>query len=254
MADQTRDGGIAGTLKGPARLSRAPWPDPAPGSTGPAVAIPPDIHAAARLLVYLGHLLRKARPDPEPGSRYRVGAVVLNLTGHGTTGQQMDWPKADLMLTVGPREWNLGECSAADTRAEIEAGRLGRCVLPWLALRHGADDPAIINRWRAAALAEPAGRRRGEYAVLARVFAEAAGRKDLGKKEPEGFDMRESEIVKEWQAEGEARGEARGRVQGRRRRWCGCWKCGSGRYRRRCDSRSKRSRTLPGSKAGCPGR
>jgi hypothetical protein len=80
-------------------------------------------------------------------------------------------------------------------------------VLPWLALRHGADDAASIQRRRDAALAQPVGRR-AEYAGLALFFAEAAGRKELWKKGLEGFDLRESQVVKEWQAEGAVRGAA----------------------------------------------
>jgi hypothetical protein len=50
------------------------------------------------------------------------------------------------------------------------------------------------------------------------VFAELAGRTDAWRPALEGWDMRESQIVQEWQAQARAEGRAEGREEGEVRR------------------------------------
>src|SRR5262245_24974487 len=45
----------------------------------------PDPDMFGRLLVELGQLWQKHRPDPNPGSRYQLAASVINLTGTRTS-------------------------------------------------------------------------------------------------------------------------------------------------------------------------
>jgi hypothetical protein len=80
----------------------------------------------------------------------------------------------------------------------------------------GADNPALIERWKRLAEMEPDSRRRADFAGLARVFAERAGRSDLWHENLRGWNVEESAVVNEWMAQWEARGEARGEAKGAR--------------------------------------
>jgi len=65
----------------------------------------------------------------------------------------------------------------------------------------GADDPEAVRRWRKLAERQKQLHLHGNYGVLALVFAEMAGRKELWKKGLEGFNMQESTIMREWREE-----------------------------------------------------
>lgn len=96
---------------------------------------------------------------------------------------------------------------AAATMALIAAGQLDRCLLPWIALMHGGDDPIIISQWREAAQGEPDALLRAQYGALALTFADLGGRASIWKRELEGWNMGESRVINEWRAEGRLAGE-----------------------------------------------
>ncbi len=107
-------------------------------------------------------------------------------------------------------ERNLGDEDAAAVLAEIAAGRLRLCLLPWIPLLHGGGEAAIIQQWLELAGRETDSRRRSDYGGLALVFAEAAvGRKEW-QEALKGWNVVESQQVLEWIAEGEAKGEIKG--------------------------------------------
>ena len=54
---------------------------------------------------------------------------------------------------------------------------------------------------------EPDTRRRGDYAGLARVFAEAANCRPVWQQALQGFNVIQSQQVLEWMAEGEVKGK-----------------------------------------------
>jgi hypothetical protein len=66
----------------------------------------------------------------------------------------------------------------------------------------GTDDPELIRAWRRLAEKEKDAGRRANYGAFALVFAEAAGRLDVWKAGLEGYNMRESQQVIDWQQEG----------------------------------------------------
>jgi hypothetical protein len=78
------------------------------------------------------------------------------------------------------------------------------------------DDLAIMQQWQHAARMEPDERRRSDYGALALVFAELVDCWPAWKEALKEWNMKKSQQVLEWQAEGEARGEARGELQGLR--------------------------------------
>ncbi|MDY3560296.1 hypothetical protein R5W23_001525 [Gemmata sp. JC673] len=177
--------------------------------------IEPDPMMFGRLMIYLGHLWQSLKPDPERGSRFNIGAVVVNLTGTGRASREMRWPGTPLVTHLGVVERNLVTERAATLLAGIEAGHWSRALLPWLPLMTGGDDAVIIDRWKVLAEGEPDRRARGTYGGLALVFAAAAGRREVWEKALEGWNVIESPVVNEWIALGKAKGVAEGRAEGR---------------------------------------
>lgn len=193
--------------------------DPPDGGAPFALAvefqIEPDPLMFGRLLTYLAQVWQTLKPDAERGSRYSVGAAVLNLTGSGTASRDMRLPGTPLVTQLVVAERNLSRESAGAALGRIEAGLLGRSVLPWLTLMSGGGDATIIDRWKRAAEAEPDFRRRGNYAGLALVFAEAAGLATVWATALEGWNVIESQVVNGWIALGEERGRTQGKAEGK---------------------------------------
>lgn len=164
-----------------------------------------------RLLGYLSGLWLNRKPDAGRGSRFHVGAAVVNLTGTGATSQDMSWPAAGLHTGLAVAERNLEHESAAELVAGVESGRWSRCLLPWVPLMSGGENPDLVERWKAVAGAEPDRRLRGQFGAIALLFARRVGRGTVWEAKLEDWNVEESTYVNEWIAKGEARGEARGR-------------------------------------------
>jgi hypothetical protein len=166
----------------------------------------PDPDMFGRVMGYLSGVWLNRKPDDERGSRFHLGAVVVNLTGSGTASRDMSWPESGLRTQLGIAERNLERESAIDLLMQIEAGRWSRSLLPWVPLMSGGGEADIIVRWKALATAEPNSRRKAELGGLALVLADGAGHKDIWKQQLEGWNVTESSIVNEWMAIAEARG------------------------------------------------
>ncbi len=156
-----------------------------------------------RALEYVLRFRRERRPASDPRLKYLVGGVLLNLTGPRQ-------PEVLSMPLPGMAEFGLGsrvvrlalrEEDAAATLARIAAGDLGRCVLPWVAGMRGSRTPAAIEEWKRLADLEPDPRLRLEYAADALVFAELPDVWSEWKQALEGWNVRVSQQVLEWQAE-----------------------------------------------------
>ncbi len=164
--------------------------------------IEPDPLMFGRLLCYLGQLWLALKPDPGPGSRFHLAAVVVNLTGAGDASRDMRRPDAGFVTQLAVVERNLAGENADTLLAGVEGGRWSRALLPWLPLMTGGDDPGIIDRWKKLAEGEPDRRRKADYALLALTFAGAAKRKAIWARALEGWNMIESEVANEWMAVG----------------------------------------------------
>ncbi|MCI0462037.1 MAG: hypothetical protein L0Z62_34225, partial [Gemmataceae bacterium] len=94
----------------------------------------PDPDMFGRLLCYLGSVWLERRPPGPPGTRYLVGAVVVNLTGQRRTASR------DMRLGIGLRtcflvpEINLAEESASATLGGIKLRQLPACLFPLVPL------------------------------------------------------------------------------------------------------------------------
>jgi hypothetical protein len=139
-----------------------------------------------------------------------VAAVVVNLTGRGSTARTMAWPEAGLLTQLGVVERNLAAEEAAAVLAAVAAGQAAGVVLPLIPLMHGGGEASIIQEWKRLASAEPDARRRGDYGGLALVFADAAGCQAAWKQGLRGWNVIESKQVQEWKDE--ARAEERAEV------------------------------------------
>jgi hypothetical protein len=160
-----------------------------------------------RVLEYMLRFRRERRPPSDPRLKYLVGGVLLNLTGPRQ-------PDGLAMALPGMAEFGLGgrvvrlalrEEEAAGTLARIASGELSRCVLPWVPLMRAGGEPAIIEGWKRLADLEPDPQVRLQYAGDALVFAELPGVWEEWKRALEGWNVRESQQVLEWQAEAEVR-------------------------------------------------
>jgi hypothetical protein len=138
---------------------------------------------------------------PRRDDGFQVDAVVVNLTGRGSTAQTVDWPEAGLLTRLGVVERNLAGEDAQAVLAAIAAGQAGRVVLPLIPLMQGGGEAGIMAEWVRLASAEPDARRRADFGGLALVFAEAAGCRAAWKQTLKEWNMIQSQQVLEWQAE-----------------------------------------------------
>jgi hypothetical protein len=74
-------------------------------------------------------------------------------------------------------------------------------VLPWLPLLRGATEAANIAEWQRLGDSEPDARSRSDFGALAIIFAELAGTASIWRQALQGWNMRESPQVLEWQLE-----------------------------------------------------
>lgn len=170
-----------------------------------------------RLAEYALRVRREKSQQTEPRVSYSVAAVVVNLTGPAQadewTMSPPDFADLGLHFRVGVR--TLREEDGLQLLTDIERGRVTRGMLPWVALMHGGDDPAVVEYWKRLASAEVDPHKRGDYGGLARVFAELCGRGEVWTRGLEGWNVEVSQVVLEWQAQALARGLTQGRTEGR---------------------------------------
>jgi hypothetical protein len=164
----------------------------------------PDPGMFGRLQKQIGEWWLDLRPDELPDSRYQVCAAVVNLTGtrqSAPASRQYHFPTPDGLSWGGKvRERYLAEESADETLGRVERGELRCCILPLIPLMHGAGETVIINRWLAAAGAEPDSRRRADLGALALTLAALKDWFAAWNNALKGWNMQESQFVLELQA------------------------------------------------------
>jgi hypothetical protein len=168
-----------------------------------------DPEMFGRLLQYLGAVWLGLRPAPLRGDRYGVGAVVINLTGKGQSGQAMRLGQTRVLTHLGVAEWNLAEMSAEELLAEVDGERAPTLALVRLPLMQKGGHPGIIREWLRLA-AQETDKNKRKALGLAVLFAEKAGHGQAWREALKGWDVVESQIVKEWTAQARAEGEIKG--------------------------------------------
>jgi hypothetical protein len=162
-----------------------------------------------RVLEYMTRFRRERRPESDPRLKYNVGGVILNLTGP---------PQPDTLAMPVPGLTGIGtqfratrramrEEDAGATFTGIASGQTARSVLAWVPLMRGCGEASIIEEWKRLADREPNQELRLKYAAIALVFAELPGVWDEWRRALEGWNVRVSQQVLEWQAEARAEAE-----------------------------------------------
>ncbi len=143
-------------------------------------------------------------------------SVLLNLTG-AVQPNVLDMTEATLD-GAGTRmeavQRTLREEGAAATLRRIAAGEWQRCVLPWIPLMRGGGDAAIIAEWRRLASQERNASGRADFGALALTFAELAKRKGLWQAGLEGWNVKESKFLADWEKKGMEKGMEKGMAKG----------------------------------------
>jgi hypothetical protein len=136
-----------------------------------------------------------------------VIGFVVNLTGSMESGELSIAPPdcGDLGLWAKMKPRNLSTMNAAAILADLAAGKLALCVLPWVSLMSGGGELATIEEWKRLALTEPEEEKRRAYAGLALVFADKAGCLNSWGKGLEGWNVERSQVVLEWERKAELR-------------------------------------------------
>jgi hypothetical protein len=174
------------------------------------------------------HLIVEVETEPRPDGLARLGiyelllaievrgvlddgppvyGAIIHLTGTRKRGPLLLTRSAgDPGVLVKPIEVWLAELSAADTVALLESRVLALCILPWVVLMRGGGEPALIERWKRLAEREPDVEKRALYRALALVFAELIPELVNWQRGLEGWEVRESQYLKSFEARGEVRG------------------------------------------------
>jgi hypothetical protein len=175
----------------------------------------PAVNMFGRLLEYLGRLWLELRLPDHSILSFRVGAAVINLTGRGNASRTMELGDTGLRTVLHVVEKNLADDDAQAVLDAIATGDQDRFLLPWIPLMQGGHEASIIRQWKELAMAETDKQRRGDFAGLALVFAEAAGCRTHWREALMGWNMEISQQVLEWQAEALQRGKAEGKAEGK---------------------------------------
>ena len=164
-----------------------------------------------RLLEYQLRVMRKLRHGPHRRDRYQVAGMLVLLRGKkGDLELHVRLPGTNIGLDWTARTLSLSQQQAATTLERIGRGELGKSVLPWVPLMAGGGVAAAVQEWVRLAGEETSAERRRDYAGLARVFAERAGCLPAWERALEGFDMWQSQVIKEWKDEGRKEGRQEG--------------------------------------------
>ena len=179
---------------------------------------------AVWLLVYLGLLHEDLRHGPHDRDRFQMMAAVLNLTDT-TLATTIDWvppvpapalPSEPRPFGVQARFWarHVRQEQAEATLEGIAAGRIALCILVWVPLMIGGDDPDVLERWQEVALLQKEPHLLADYVALTRVFAELAGRQAAWTAALKEFNMNDSVFLTEIENQAIERGMAKGMAKG----------------------------------------
>lgn len=154
----------------------------------------------------------------ELNQQFPVIGALLNLTGPAQA-DRLDMTVAELddaglHLRIILR--TMRDEEAAHTLRKIDTGEWDRCILPWVPLMRRAEQAAIMEEWKRLADRESDKQWQSDYAGLALVFADLANRWSIWRDALEGWNVKQSQQVLEWQAEARREGLREGELAGQR--------------------------------------
>jgi len=135
----------------------------------------------------------------------RILAALVYLTGRCPL-HKLEMKLGDFGTSHTTMVWNIGDEDAMAVLESVSNGGESPGILHWASLMNGADQIAVIDRWKEVTLQKvPDRAKRGNMAVNNGTFSELVGRGQEWKRGLEGFDMTESTFVNEWIDKGELR-------------------------------------------------
>jgi hypothetical protein len=173
-----------------------------------------------RVLRYLLDLFDELRVESGSDDRYLMMAGIINLS---ETALPEEWNHRPPGNTDGKgfgcNFWvkNVRFEQAAATLADIATGQTAACILVWVPMMIGGEEPGTIEEWKRQALGLEDRPTRASYVALALTFAEMAGRLEIWKVALEGWDVEESPLWAEWNEKARKRGEEVGELRGEER-------------------------------------
>jgi hypothetical protein len=156
-------------------------------------------------------MLGEMGPADGSAHRYRIFALVINLTGKGRSCRDDQFKQ--FRTLIQPEEVNLEELDAHAVLSGIEAAEIPPTALALIPLMHNGQTQEIIDRWFTVAEKVKAMHLRdlGGYAV---VFAELTNSRQLWLQAMKEIDVEHSQILKDSEARGESRGILKGEASG----------------------------------------
>jgi len=135
-----------------------------------------------------------------------VYGAIIHLTGSRKGGPLiLTRSVSNPGVLVKPIEVWLPDHSATDTLALIESAEIPWCILPWVVLMRGGGESAVIERWKRLVEREPDVEKRGACRGLALVLAELIPELVNWQRHLEGWEVRESQYLKSFEAKGEVK-------------------------------------------------
>src|SRR5262249_54150569 len=102
----------------------------------------PDGTMPGRLMLAGGLCLLLLKPQPLPGDRFELAAIVINLTGTGNSARRM--ALGETSWTLVPCEVNIETFNAGEVLEQIAVGTVPREVLALIpAMRRGGEEGII---------------------------------------------------------------------------------------------------------------
>ncbi len=136
-------------------------------------------HDAAKprvLLLEASVFLCYAQDTEREGGPFRPLPVFVYLTGKCPTNAVAIRTPTGCGFQCDPALWEVGEDSAEQTLAKVEADELPWGALFWVSLMKGADKEGPIGLWRRLLDEKVPRRSRADVAYVASLFAELTGR------------------------------------------------------------------------------
>jgi hypothetical protein len=169
----------------------------------------PETFMAHRLGVYELLLAMEVAQQLElkRGDVIPVRSAVVHLSGERiTVGVRLGVEGSDRGTRVEPLVINLEKVSAVSTLADIAAGKLSLCILPWMPLMAGGSDPGLIEEWKRLAETETDLEKRAQYRLLALAFAELIRGQINWYQALEKWIVLESKLIGGYKREGKLQG------------------------------------------------
>ena len=149
------------------------------------------------------------RHGTEAKGKYKVLVALVYMTGVCPAGEvNMLAGEEQIVGTLHrPLIWNIGNDSAIDLLAEVDAEPTSWGLLFWIPLSQGGGESASIQQTLTFAQRVESSRNRADLGKVLLVMADLAGNEPQWRKALEAWNMKESRVVLEWTQEAEREGE-----------------------------------------------